>query len=49
MLQLVIEALDANPGQKKEYWVNARTDSAGKYTSPLTTDDFDSGRLITLK
>ncbi len=43
MLQLVMEALDANPGDKKEYWVNAKTDSPGKYTSQLTVDDFSAG------
>ncbi len=48
VLQLVVETLDANPGDKKEYWVNARTDSEGKYTSPLTTDNFDAGILKTL-
>ena len=46
MLQLAVEALNANPGDKKEYWVNARTDSEGKYTSPLTPGDFTAGILI---
>ncbi len=48
MLQLVVEALDANPGDKKEYWVNARTDTEGEYTSPLTQDNLNTGILITL-
>ena len=46
LLQLVLEALNANPGDKKEYWVNARTDTLGNYTSPLTPDNLNTGILI---
>ncbi len=46
LLQLAVEALDANPGPNKGYWVNARTDSEGTYNSPVTLDKFNAGIII---